>query len=77
MKEILKSAEAWADFWQYIKGAPEWAGLTRKERQYLDKTNREVGVGKVGHRRLENIFAKYAPGRYVYAEGFVKNDTTK
>ena len=68
---IHTPAEAWDDFWKWIKEQPQWAEANRAERQYLDKTNRQVKEGKVGVRRLRRIFNDYAPGRYEYSGGFI------
>lgn len=69
--DIHTPAETWADFWNWFKGCPEWDTTGREEKQYLDKTNREMSAGKCGIRRLQNILDKYAPGRYEYAGGFI------
>ena len=66
----MTPAETWSDFWGWIKTTPEWDQFTRGEKQYLDKTNRQVKSGDVGPQRMKNTFDKYAPGRYKMLIGF-------
>lgn len=71
MKSIISPADAWADFWAFLKDSPQWAEISRSEKQYLDKTNRQVKAGKVRNSRLMRVFEKYRPGHYEVREGFI------
>jgi len=64
-KKTLTPEQAWQDFWTWIKQQPRWSTISRKERQYLDKTNRAVLSGKAGTARISAAFNEYAPGRYL------------
>jgi hypothetical protein len=69
--KIHTPLETWEDFWLWIKQQPEWNTFTREQRQYLDKTNRQLREGKVGIKRLKKTLSTYAPGRYEYSGGFI------
>lgn len=68
----LTPAEAWADFWQWIKQQPQWKDkdkISRNEKQALYKANR-AAQGRdnypLGIRRIERILNQYAEGRYTF-----------
>jgi len=61
---------AWADFVFDLHQSGKWETLTRKERQYMDKTNREVKRGGLPVLKVKNLFKKYAPGTYTLEEIF-------
>ena len=63
--KTMTPEEAWRDFWVWVKQQPEWANKSRKDRQYLDKTNRAVISGTAGAERINNALQSHAPGRYV------------
>lgn len=69
--KIHPPLETWENFWLWIRQQPEWSALKREQRQYLDKTNRQIREGAVGIKRLRNTLEKYAPGRYEYSSGFI------
>jgi len=75
MTEHLTSKEAWEDFATWLPLQEKWNELTRAEKQALDKTGRAVAAGTAGHRRILNAFSEYAPGRYTFEGGFVRNDS--
>lgn len=64
----MTTKEAYADFYAWIRSDKnKWDSFEMKERRYLRKTSSEVRLGKdVGSARIENIFTKYAPGRYAW-----------
>lgn len=67
-KTQLTPTDAWKDFWAIKKTLPAWQDAKREERQYLDKTNRQVGKGIVGASRIKKALETYAPGVYQYHE---------
>ncbi len=71
---ILTPERAWQDFFTWVKQQPEWGNskkITRDEKQYIDKTNRQMARGTVKDKRLQKMFNKYAPGRYEFQGGFI------
>lgn len=64
MTEQMTINEAWLDFAMWLPLQEKWNTLTRKEKQYLDKTTRAVRDGRAGIKRVSKIFAAYADGRY-------------
>ena len=71
MERIVSASAAWADFWERLKSSPEWHAISRKEKQYLHKTDLHVREGVAGANRLLKTFERYAPGRYRLEQGFV------
>lgn len=78
MERHLTPAEAWADFWTWIRQQPQWntkaGGISRNEKQALYKANRAATTGNphpLGVRRIERILKEYAPDRYKRVEGFL------
>lgn len=65
-QKTMTTQEAYADFYAWYRSDKErWDNLEMKERRYLRKTASEARLGKeIGKARIENIFTKYAPGRY-------------
>lgn len=84
-KKILTPEEAWEDFWTNVRPTFwKWGAVSDRMRNDLIVANRTArglvsrigkdGVKRVvslGPRRMERIFAYYAPGRYERAEGFL------
>ncbi len=84
-KKILTPAEAWADFWTNVRPTFwKWSVMSDQMRNDLTVANRTAegkvsrigkdGVRRVvnlGPRRMERIFAYYAPGRFELVEGFL------
>ena len=68
MENEITPQQAWDDFWKFIRSQPEWNELGRTEKQYLDKTRRDLSRGKVGIDRIRAALDKYAPGRYEFRE---------
>ena len=65
----LTPAEAWADFWKWIKQQPQWKEISRNEKQALYKANRASegrDIHQLGIRRIERILNQYAKGRYEF-----------
>lgn len=69
----ITQAEAWQDFYTYIREPQRWAGLTDAEKNRIivantDNAGRRAGRGgrprSLGFDRLRRILEAYAPGRY-------------
>lgn len=60
----LTLQEAWADFVFSLHQSGKWETLSRSERQYFDKANREVKLGRMPVRKVCSLFEQYAPGVY-------------
>lgn len=69
MDQHLTPAEAWNVFWVWIKQHPNWRTMSRKEKQYLDKTNRAVLNGDAKALRIKRILEEYAEGCFVFHPG--------
>ena len=68
MNEKMNARETWEDFYAWIQEPERKSLLSRKEWDYLRKTNSDVNLSRhVGIFRLEKIFRKHAPGRYVFS----------
>lgn len=67
-EKTMTTQEAYADFYSWIRADKnKWDSLEMKERRYLRKTASEARLGnQIGNARIENIFGKYAPGRYAW-----------
>ena len=75
-EKILKPSDAWKDFFEWIRAVDLWSHITEDERQYLRKTNRAAKAGMARAGRLNNLFTKYAPGRYKLNQAtFTKTET--
>lgn len=70
----LSLKAAWADFVFDLHQSGKWKTLTREERQYMDKTNREVKHGRMPVLKVKNLFNKYAPGTYTLEEIFFRKE---
>jgi hypothetical protein len=69
--------EAWTDFILGLHQSGKWETLTRSERQYFDRANREIKQGKNPVRKVRRMFEQYAPGVYTFREIiFEKIDAT-
>jgi hypothetical protein len=65
MNTPLTQAEALENFLHWIKQQPVWLEMTRLEKQYIYKARQAQREGRLGRARLDGIFDKWAPGRYV------------
>jgi len=74
MEKQMTTAQAWADFFLWIKAPARWSELSHKQRNRLILADRDSrGVRRrpnggtpysLGEGRMEKIFNEYAPGRY-------------
>lgn len=60
----LTLKEAWADFIFDLHKSGKWETLTRTERQYIDKANREIKRDMHPVRKVAGLFRLHAPGVY-------------
>lgn len=60
----LTLQEAWTDFVFGLHRSGQWDAMTRQERQYMDKANREIKRGGLPIRKVQGLFDKYAPCTY-------------
>lgn len=68
MEKLLTPLEAWGTFWPWIRSQPEWAQLSRQQRQYLYKAVKAAREGNLGAARIKSLLTKYAPERYEFRE---------
>ena len=71
MERMLTPAEAWHDFFAWIKTQENWADIPRTEKQYLYKADSDLAKCRLGQKRIRGILRKYAPDRYEFVEGVV------
>lgn len=69
----ITQAEAWQDFYTYIRQPGQWSNLTNAEKNRViiadtDNKGKRAGRGgrprSLGFERLRRILEQYAPGRY-------------
>lgn len=66
MEMTLK--EAWADFVFGLHQSGKWDSLTRAERQYIDKTNRDIKNDGTPLKKVDGLFKRHSPGVYKMCE---------
>jgi len=60
--------EAWTDFLFGLHQSGKWETLSRPDRQYIDKTNREIKQSLNPIRKVVALFRLHAPGVYTMME---------
>lgn len=63
--------EAWTDFCVWAFSPEMFHTFTVDNRRYFNKTSKDIEAGSCGAKRVKNIFAKFAPGRYEVFETVV------
>ena len=74
MTRTATEAEAWADFWAWIKTQSVWPEMTLKEKRYINRAewdNRRGGLGPV---RIRTILERYGNRRYTFTTTVIIRD---
>lgn len=66
MDRQIENAQAWPDFWNWIRRPENWQPLTRPQKHYLYKAQYAHAAGKLGIERTKSILEKHAPDRYEF-----------
>lgn len=74
MEKHLTPEEAFRDFFEWLKNQDTWKGMKRTEKQYIYRARKEQERGRLGPVRMENLFDRYAPGRYVKSTYYIINE---
>ena len=79
MDKTLTAAQAWEDFYDWIRQQPKWAEMENRERQRVYEANaahKGQRAHNLGYARLKDILQTYAPGRYEFNETVILKDGT-
>lgn len=66
MDRQIENAQAWPDFWNWIRRHENWQPLTRPQKHYLYKAQYAHNAGRLGDKRIKSILEKYAEHRYTF-----------
>jgi hypothetical protein len=71
MTRQVTEAEAWADFWTWIKMQPVWLEMTLQEKRYINRAAWDSRRGGLGPVRIRTILERYGNGRYTFTTAVI------
>lgn len=66
MERQLTHAEAWEDFWKWVRTQERWKDIPRPQKQYMYKAAEAYRKKSLGPDRIQKILTAHAPDRYTF-----------